>query len=286
MSKRWKRPSRVEMARIRAECGERGISVERVERMIVDARRSAEEAKRHAQAEVARLEAEGAELPTRTPEELHTWYEEYRGYRPPRKLPSEAAAYLPGWIQDYRKRKPFAPQPWFWIAPDNDSSAAWDGRCFVRSGWEEVEPLPRRYHEAWEMGLLYPSAVECLHAAEQISAATRTDCEVRAHPAEAYYPPRESPDGRMYDLLQLRGWVRLIVRCANSHFNAGLDPLTPLDDWIIRGYLPHGTAYPANGLSFWHPDCPRQLWDRLRRESAPPTYIEILDRRADRPHEE
>ncbi len=73
-----------------------------------------------------------------------------------------------------------------------------------------------------------------------------------------------------------------MAECANSHYNAGLDPLTPLDHWIMRGYLPRGTPYPANGLCFWRPDCTSQLWDRLQREFAPPTYVEVLDRRGDR----
>jgi hypothetical protein len=160
MSKQWQRPTRVEIARIRAECKERGISEERADKLIVAARRSPEEAARHAQEEMARWGAEDGNQPSRTPEEQRAWYDEFRGRNPPRKLPAEAAVYLPGWIHDYKKRRPFAEKPWFWIEPHNDSSAAWDGRCFVKGGWEEVEPQPRKYHEAWELAFLYPSAGE------------------------------------------------------------------------------------------------------------------------------
>jgi hypothetical protein len=76
MGKRWKRPTRVEIGRIRAECKERGISEQRAEVMIADARRSPEEAERHAKEEVAKLEAEWEERPTRTPEELRAWHDE------------------------------------------------------------------------------------------------------------------------------------------------------------------------------------------------------------------
>ena len=86
------------------------------------------------------------------------------------------------------------------------------------------------------------------------------------------------------DLMGLRRWVRLLVGCANSPYNAGLDPLTPLHDWIRRGYLHRGAIYPANGLCFWYPDFTSQMWDRLQRDFAPPTYLEILARRGDTHH--
>jgi hypothetical protein len=282
MSKQWERPTRVEIARTTAECKERGISQERAESMIADARRSPKEVERHAKQEMAKWDAEDGKRPSRTPEEQRAWYDEFRGIRPPRKLPDESAVYRPGWIHDYQKRKPFAQQPWFWIEPYLGSGAAWDGRCFVRSGWEEVEPHPRRYHDAWELALLYPSAGDCLDAAVRISADTGTECEVHAYPAEAYSPPWEVSAGVILDLMGLRRWVRLLVKCANSHYNAGLDPLTPIPDWIMRGYLPRGRVYPANGLCFWYPDCTREFWDRLRQDFAPPTYLEILAWRDDR----
>jgi hypothetical protein len=281
MSKQWKRPTRVEIARIRAECKEWGIGEERAEKLIVAARRSPEEAERHAKEEMAKWDADDGKQPGRTPEEQRAWYEEFCGRNPPRKLPAESAVYLPGWIHDYKKRRPFAEKPWFWIEPHNDSSAAWDGRCFVNGGWEEVEPQPRKYHEAWELAFLYRSAGECLDAAVRISAETGTECEVHAYPDEAYYPPWEVSSGVILDLMRLTWWVRLLVKCANSHYNAGLDPLTPIPDWTMRGYLPRGTVYPANCLCFWYPDCTSQFWDRLQLDFAPPTYLEIFARRGD-----
>jgi hypothetical protein len=286
MSKKWKRPTRAEIAKIRAECAERGISSDRAEKMIADARQSPEEAEQHAKEIMAKYDAEDEKGPKRTPEEQRIWYDEYRGFRPPRKLPAEAAVYLPGWIHDYKKRMPFAEKPWFWIEPHHKSEVAWDGRCFVKSGWEQIEPEPRRYHEAYEMAFLYPSAGECLDAAVQISADTGTECEVHAYPTEAYYPPWKDPSGVILDLMRLKWWVRLFVQCANSHYNAGIDLLTPIPDWIMRGYLPRGTVYPANGLCFWYHDCTSQFWERLQQDFAPPTYLEILARRGDgRPKE-
>ena len=64
------------------------------------------------------------------------------------------------------------------------------------------------------------------------------------------YPPWEVSAGVILGWMPLQGWVRLLSQCANSRYNAGLDPLTPLPDWILRGYLPRGTVYPANGLCF------------------------------------
>jgi hypothetical protein len=52
MSKQWKRPTRVEIARLRAECKERGIGDDHAESMIADARRSPEEAERHKKEEM------------------------------------------------------------------------------------------------------------------------------------------------------------------------------------------------------------------------------------------
>jgi hypothetical protein len=282
MTTKWKRPTKGEIERIRTECKQKGISEERAEMLIADACRSPEEAERHAKEILAKWEAEDDELPRRNPEELRAWADELYGRRPPRKLPPESAVYLPTWIHDYGKRKPHAPKPWFWIQPEDDGFAVWDGRCFVKGGgWEEIEPHPRRYHDAWELALLYASAVECLNAAVQLSADTGTDCEVHAYPAEAYYPLWEIPSGVMLDLLRLKKWVRLLVKAANSHYNAGLDPQTPLDQWIRRGYLPHGTIYPVNGIYFWYPDSTDQLWDRLKREFSPPTYFEVIARRGD-----
>jgi hypothetical protein len=282
MAKKWKRPTKAEMDRLREECRERGISEQRAELIIADARRSPEEAERRAAEERAKWEAEEVERPQRTPDELRAWVDELHGRRPPRKLPPESAVYLPNWVHDYKKRRPCAPQPWFWIQPHDDGFAVWDGRCFVRGGgWEEVEPQPRRYHDEWELAFLYPSAGDCLDAAVQISAATGIDCEVHACPNEAYYPPWEISSGVILDPLRLRWWVRLLVEVANAHYNARLDPLLPLHHWIQRGYLPPGKPYPVNGLCFWYPDCTEQLWDRLRQEFAPPTYLEILSRRPD-----
>jgi hypothetical protein len=270
MAKKWKRPTTAEIDKLRTECNEKKISKERTEMIIANARRSPDESERHAKEQLARFEAECEELPKPNLDELH-------GRRPPRKLPPESAAYLPNWIHDYMKRKPCAPLPWFWIAAENDYFTVWDGRCFIKGGgWEEVEPHPRRYHDDQELALLYPSAAECLEAAIQISADTGTECEVHAHPSEAYYPPGT---GVMYDWLALKRWVRLMVEAANNHFNAGLDPQTPLHEWIRRGYLPTGTVYPVTGLYYWNPDLTRQLWGRLRHEFAPPTYLEILARR-------
>jgi hypothetical protein len=230
MAKKWKGPSKGEIDRIRTECKERGISEERAELLIADARRSPAEAEKRAKEEVAKWEAENEERPRRSPEELRAWLDELHGFRPPRKLPSESAVYLPGWIHDYAKRKPHAPQPWFWIQPHNDGFAVWDGRCFVKGGgWEEVEPHPRRYHDEWELAFLYPSAAECLDAAAQVSADTGTHCEVHAYPVEAYYPPWETHTGVIHDLQGLKWWVDLLVKIANSHYNAGLNPQTPRD---------------------------------------------------------
>ena len=107
-----------------------------------------------------------------------------------------------------------------------------------------------------------------------------------AHPYEAYYPPWDVSSGVILDLMRLRWWVQLLVKCANSHYNAGIDPITPIPEWIRRDYLLCGTLYPANGLYFWYHDCTDRFWDRLQQDFAPPTYLEILARRGDRLREE
>ena len=278
-------PLRLRIRRIRAECKERGISEERAERMVTDARRSPEEAERHAQAEMAKWDAADEKRPTRTPEEQRAWYDEWTGRNPPRKLPAESAVYLPGWIHDYKRRKPIAALPWFWIQPHHDSSA-WDGRCFVKDGWEEVEPRPRGYHEAWRLAFLYPSAKDCLDAAVQISAATATECEVCAHPYEACYPPWDVSSGVILDLMRLRWWVQLLVKCANSHYNAGIDPITPIPEWIRRDYLPAGRSIRPMACISGITIAPTDSGIACNKTSAPPTYLEILARRGDRLREE
>src|SRR5262245_48761901 len=100
MSKKWKRPTKAEIARIRSECQERGISEKRTEAILTDARRSPEEAERHEQEVLAKWTAEDASRPTQTPEELRAWHDEVSGRRPPRKLPTECAVFCPEWIHD------------------------------------------------------------------------------------------------------------------------------------------------------------------------------------------
>src|SRR5262249_41274476 len=108
MAKKWKRPTKGEIERIRTECNEKGISEEQAESLIADARRSAEEAERYEEERIAKLLAKAEERPQRKPEELRVWHDELMGRRPPRKLPPESAVYLSNWIHDYKKRQPHA----------------------------------------------------------------------------------------------------------------------------------------------------------------------------------